>query len=197
MCQRYSLHEQTQTCSRVAFIALIVMTFGCISNEARKRKAIVQELTMLKARMVNDANDLEAFERILEIVRSDDSFDRTRAVVVIGELGPIAKSAVPIILQTWPDSDGYFKREAAVALGKIGPEAGEAVPVLVANLRLEHTDVAWFSAEALGRIGRPALIELAAIEEAANSSDAILASIAQRSLGQLRELDSAVVDPEN
>ena len=55
---------------------------------------------------------------------------RGAAVGALGMIGPLAKSAVPALLQIVAEGTGW-REEAVRSLGLMGPEAREAVPDLV------------------------------------------------------------------
>jgi len=57
------------------------------------------------------------------------------AVDSLGKIGPAARSAVPLLLDTMEDRDGYLRAKVILALGGIGPDARAAVPLLVGILK--------------------------------------------------------------
>jgi HEAT repeat protein len=85
--------------------------------------------------------------------------DRTEywALLVLQEIGPDAKDAVPTILEILHEPNEPFQRmEAALTLGKIGAAAAPAVPALVKLLDDPETGVQHAAVFALGTIGPPA-----------------------------------------
>lgn len=63
------------------------------------------------------------------VLKSDpDGAMRTRAASALGEIGPQAKAAVPVLVNTLKNTTARI--EAATALGKIGPDAKEALKPL-------------------------------------------------------------------
>ena len=76
--------------------------------------------------------------------------------LALGEIGPDAKIAVPILIKALDDEYEGVRRFAALALGKIGPEAEQAVPALIISLRDDRDkDVRSSAAKALGQIESP------------------------------------------
>jgi len=70
----------------------------------------------------------------------------------------------------------------------MGEEARDAVPALIANLRKPKGDARWFTADALGAIGVPALIAIPELEIAAKSDDVFMVESASHALKRLREI---------
>lgn len=98
------------------------------------------------------------------------SYVRNEAAKALGEIGPDAADAVPMLLSMVTDWERNHDAEhcshaAVVALGRIGKKAVDAVPVLIRQV--EQRSVEWMriaAAEALGEIGlstKPALTALA------------------------------------
>ena len=81
-----------------------------------------------------------------------------------------------------------MENSAPRALGAIGPAAAPAVPVLIAKLKYDYRDTAWYSADALGEIGEPALVAIPALEIAAQSKWEAMERHANAALEKLRKL---------
>jgi HEAT repeat protein len=69
---------------------------------------------------------------------ASDSTDRLSAMVALGDFGPDAKDAVPILVDILQQR-GFFYPEAVSTLAKIGPEAKAAVPAIVEAIQDERT----------------------------------------------------------
>ena len=115
------------------------------------------------------------------------SFARTCACVAIGDLGPSARGAIPDLIRALNCGNGYVEREAAIALGKVAIGIPDAVQPLMSRLS-ENSEVAYFSAEALGKIGRPAFIAIPALEKAAESQNESMRYLATNALISLKKL---------
>ena len=87
--------------------------------------------------------------------------DRDEVITTLGEIGPEAKGAVPVLIGLLNNEDDEY---AVDALGKIGDHS--AIPVLIKKLKSWNWRVQAKAAEALGKIGPdakdaiPALIEI-------------------------------------
>ncbi len=79
------------------------------------------------------------------------------AILVLAELGPDAKEAVPALAQALSHEDAEVRHEAAQALRAIGPGASAAVPDLVKSLDDKQIAVLLPSVLALGSIGPGAI----------------------------------------
>jgi HEAT repeat protein len=86
---------------------------------------------------------------------ADDDFDRTRVIHTLEQIGPAAKSAVPVLIKLLAKNE--FRDASIDALCGIGPEAKAAVPALIEITKRENEKV-WQAQRkgsiiALGRIG--------------------------------------------
>src|SRR5207302_8659418 len=77
---------------------------------------------------------------------------RLAAVDALGEIGPGASDAVPLLIETCRDPNSFLRRGAATALGDIGPDAKSAA-ALGELLKDKELDVRQAAAEALQRFG--------------------------------------------
>ena len=85
---------------------------------------------------------------------STDAFDTVSFTVaeMLGEIGPVAKDAVPALIIALKDKDKQVRGNAAVALGKVGPSAKDAVPALTVALKDKDVEVREAVQKALGLI---------------------------------------------
>ncbi len=125
-----------------------------------------------------------------EILTGDSSFARMKACCALGEIGPLARPAIPNLISALDSGDPVVMREAAHALGEVARDMPDAVPALTERLALSHSDVCVFSAEALGKIGEPALVAIPALEEAATSKSYLLSTAAGDALRKLRTIEA-------
>lgn len=87
---------------------------------------------------------------------------RGYAAESLGVIGPAASAAVPALVRAAEDPDPDVRRKAVVALGEMRDAAVPALATLVASLAFdESTTVRDVAAEALARIGGPAVPILA------------------------------------
>lgn len=78
---------------------------------------------------------------------------RNRAYLLLKNLGPIAKPAVPQLIRLLKNSDLEVCARAAEILGGMGPDAQHAVPILITILNHSDSSVRNSAGTALGRIG--------------------------------------------
>lgn len=121
---------------------------------------------------------------VLEGLNDDKS--RHWAVVVLGEIGPAATSAVPALLKVLKSEDVVSRGEAALALGAIKPDAADVVDALAGALKDKNGMVRASAAYALGEIGAPAKPSVPALLEATKTEDAFLNSLAAITLIKLQ-----------
>jgi len=149
------------------------------------RKAISAHLRSLGEAFQADPTDSRPLDKIRTVLNGEWSFARTYACGVLSELGGLARPAVPDLVRALNCGDGPVEREAARALGDVAIGDPRPVPALMAKLSNEEDDVAWFSAEALGKIGSPAIQAIPALEKASASPNASMRHAAEDALRRL------------
>ncbi len=83
------------------------------------------------------------------------------AIRVLAELGPDARDAVPVLIESLNDKEAFW--DAADTLAAIGPDAKAAIPALIAHIRKPQNDSFAYRPQVcktLARIGEPALPSL-------------------------------------
>ena len=99
-----------------------------------------------------------AFALLEKASRSKDYWERYYSIVFLGEVAQSTQrfraGSVEILLENLPKSDQPTQRAIISAVRDIGPQAVDlALPHLVAFVRTkQEKDVAWFSAQAIGRV---------------------------------------------
>jgi HEAT repeat protein len=104
-----------------------------------------------------------------------------RAAAALGQIGPEAAAAVPLLIQALQSPSPEVRQFAVDALGRIGPEARQAVAPIVAEVDLppghvNYAALAGFrrlAARALGRIGPEAQPAVPVLEKALQNEDAV------------------------
>jgi HEAT repeat protein len=123
---------------------------------------------------------------LVQAVADPDEQVCESVVAAIEEMGAPDAGAVAELagLLSHQNADvGYW---AATLLGRCGASAGQCVPALTASLSPPAAQIVQQrSAWALGKIGPAAAAAVPALEKAAQSGDARLARLAQKSLGQI------------
>jgi HEAT repeat protein len=78
---------------------------------------------------------------------------RLWAVLVLGEIGPEAKAAVPALAEVLESSPANIRVEILLTLGKIGSAAEAALPQIAPQLTAEQSALRMAATFAVGRIG--------------------------------------------
>ncbi len=97
----------------------------------------------------------EAAEVLIKILQTEDSSElrlerHLPAVIAIGEIGPNAAKAVPIlckIINSKDDEDDILKKRAVVALGKMGSASAAAIPDLKRMIPSSPDDITEWTLE--------------------------------------------------
>jgi HEAT repeat protein len=101
-----------------------------------------------------------------EIAEAQKRRDGSFALFRLGDIGPAAKGAVPIVSELLKHREAAVRLGAAVTLGKIGHEARAAVPALADALKDEDSEVRVLAVAALAWIGPGAKAAVPRLAEA-------------------------------
>jgi HEAT repeat protein len=96
------------------------------------------------------------------------------AILVLSDLGPQAKDAVPSLLKALDSDKPEVRREVLMCLGEIGPGAKDAIPQLTQALEDEDKAVVFAASYALAKIGVEAKSASRAISQGLRSEDEFL-----------------------
>ena len=111
---------------------------------------------------------------------------RASAAYALGEMGPVAAEAVDALVVLLTDESAEVRRHAISALGMIKVPTSKTVPVLVEVLRNpEDTDLAFFAAQALTRIGPDATGAVPALRDALMSKSAYVRGFSSEALSRI------------
>ena len=95
----------------------------------------------------------------IELSKSKDSADRTRAIRELAERTADADAVVPALTAALSDVDAFVRRDAARVLGQFGPNAAMAVPALQTAARDKNQNVRQTALEALRQIAPHVSVE--------------------------------------
>jgi HEAT repeat protein len=123
-----------------------------------RRRLVAWEIQNLSDQVKANPNDTQIIKQLALLARSKYSFKATLAAVEIGNLGLSSRPVILDLSELLNSSDPFVSREAANSLSKLGPISEPALKALEAKVRYgdPYQDTTWFSAEALGNIGKPA-----------------------------------------
>ena len=111
---------------------------------------------------------------------------RASAVYALGEMGLVAAEAVDGLIGLLTDESEEVRRHATSALGMIKEPVSKTVPALVRVLEdREDTDLAFFAAQALTRIGPDAPEAIPALQEALVSESAYVRGFSSEALSRI------------
>ena len=111
---------------------------------------------------------------------------RASAAYALGEIGPVAAEAVDGLVALLTDESEEVRRHATSALGMIKVPVLKTVPALVKVLEdREDTDLAFFAAQALTRIGPDATEAVPALGEALMSESAYVRGFSSEALSRI------------
>jgi HEAT repeat protein len=113
------------------------------------------------------------------------------ATLVLAEVGPPAKDAVPALTKLLADQDPEVRMQVAMALAAIGVDAASAAPALVTALGDKVPGVRYAGAYALGQLR--AADALPDLEKAETGNDAFLAMVAAWAVAKIKPDDTSAV----
>ncbi len=166
------------------------------------RKITGQEPPAPKPKQPPAAKLSPAVAHLIESLNSEDTFERWRGVLALGEMGEQAASATANLIELLDDKDDNVRWTAAASLGKIGPAARDAVPALAAALSDGNDPLIHrHAAAALGRLGHaareavPGLIG-ALRDKDSNFREEVIDALAQIGPGAVPALIEALQDED-
>ena len=105
------------------------------------------------------------------LARTENFIVQLRALGALEEIGPGAKSAIPVLIEMLNGNNKFMRENAAKALGSIGPEARTAIPALEKMLKDPEMANRIAAGKALWQIGRSKAGLTSLMNDAQNWSD--------------------------
>ena len=128
----------------------------------------------------------ETVSALITALQDERENVRASAAYALGEMGPVAAEAVDGLIALLTDESEEVRRHATSALGMIKVPVSKTVPALVDVLEdREDTDLAFFAAQALTRIGPDATAAVPALREALMSESAYVRGFSSEALGRI------------
>lgn len=132
-----------------------LMTFAhSMTRNARAITHMYAEAKVLDAGPPEGLDAMDA-EKLVDWLKTGDLRERFYAARALGEKGNAGAAAALRKVAADPKAEWVVRRNAVLSLGEL--EDAEAVGVLLTLLTISDPDLRYFAAEALGRIGAPAL----------------------------------------
>jgi HEAT repeat protein len=128
-----------------------------------------------------------------------------KAARAIGQIGPPAREAVPLLVEAIGATSVDVRRPAIDALGRIGPDARDAVPAIIKEVDLpkdhvNYAPLAYFrrlAARALGRIGPDAAEAVPVLQKALENEDDVYRVEAAVALWKISQYPETVATLES
>ncbi|HEY3930820.1 MAG TPA: HEAT repeat domain-containing protein [Verrucomicrobiae bacterium] len=149
---------------------------------------INKHMVALQNRVMANPPDKEALNELINLTHSSkNSFERTAAIVTLGQLKNRAEPGVDALIDALNENALFSGREAAASLGEICPAARRAIPDLIkAVQKYPDEDTGWFAADSLGHIANSNDTEVVEVlKQAAQSSDERMRFSANKGLQSL------------
>ena len=128
---------------------------------------------------------VEAVPGLIEGLKDDKA--AFWALIVLREIGPAAKDAVPAITEKLKDKRPEIRREAVLTLGALGEAAAPAVPQIAALLSDEHAGTA--ATFVLGELGQISKEAEATVRTNAKSDNLLLSTASLWALARVHPED--------
>lgn len=107
---------------------------------------------------------------------------RNAAMMALGDLGPLAKSALPLVRDCLKDADIYTRLRAAMTLWQIEGDLKEGMPILLAAVEDPMVQYRQTAISMLGHIGPAAKEALPALRKIAQGTDGATKHLAQQAI---------------
>jgi hypothetical protein len=125
---------------------------------------------------------------LIEIVKTNGSTQRLSAISALGEIGPHARAAIPLLVEILQGGEVGAAFRAMEALRQIGDWADRAFPVLVELLKDERHMIRGMAARLLGEMGPQAKSAIPALRRALADESCYVRVYAERALQSLDPL---------
>ena len=151
-----------------------------------KQKEIVR-YNVLRALVSIHADPAKVLPLLLKVLQDNKMARgvRRQAVVSIGQLGPAAADAVPVLIRCLNDVDGAYESHAYVMTTALADIGEAAVGPLVKNLTATNPHVLTQTIEALGKLGPKAAPAVRSLRAFSQHPDVSVASEATKALRQI------------
>jgi len=156
----------------VSLLALLSLN-GCDRD-----RSVLLKLKDLEAAIERDPSNTNSLQELLRYSRDRSSLTRANAIAILGHFGQqeatwVRQHVVPALKQGLKDQHQSVRRTASSSFGGLRPADYEsALPELIGALAEGDVDVAWFAAEAIGRLGSSAEPAVTALTKALQVSSA-------------------------
>ena len=181
----------TRTTQMLISLVCVVFVVFCGCDSYARREAASERVQQLVDCSIIHPNDTDSVNKLLELAKSNYSFEATAATVGIGEVGVAAKPIISEIAKLMDSPNRYVSREAARTLGKLGPLSAPALPELkrqVTDKKMERS-TAIFAAEAIGKIGDPAVSYLPFLRQQLGTGSELMDEALKKSIENLEKFD--------
>jgi hypothetical protein len=163
------MRKNTRFRIKVACLGLLSLSLAGICyqfvlsiDSVGRRKRIHQEIKKIQLDAREHPDNPAHVQKLARIAKGRYGFGATIATAAMGECGESGKYVIKDLGELLRSSNPYVAREAAISLGKQKTACAALLPELEAALDRD-TDVAWFSAEAIGKCGGLARRSLTAL----------------------------------
>jgi len=148
-------------------------TGGCVSPAATNNTDAQSSIDAAEQQSVNWNNRMNAeikagrgkacVPELIRVLNSSDD-NRENAALMLGDIGPDARDAVPALIQHVNDSDFMLSLRSIQGLAGLGPDAAPAIPALETALNSQTWNIVDSALWTLGAIGPKAREALPKIE---------------------------------
>jgi HEAT repeat protein len=142
--------------------------------KATARTVDIDHAIKRSTELILSASDSQDIDLLTQQLLSRDASLRVRAAKALGDLGPAARSAVPVLVTALTDTDNDARRAVIAALRLIQPNAKPTeafIKAIAVDLRDPDASYRLLAARALGRIGSPAAIVAPDLDAARGDPD--------------------------
>jgi HEAT repeat protein len=174
---------------------LITIGTAALPRLQTARKDADLEIARRAKQCIEQIKINEKVAALVTELRNPNPVIRAAAADKLTEMGPLARAAVPALVQALDDVDKNVRIRVMVTLGHIGSAAAAAVPRLAQLLNDRHADkdVRWMSARYLTFIGKPAESTVPGLLRMLDEKDPGLRNGAAQALGVLGHHNKHVV----
>jgi HEAT repeat protein len=133
----------------------------------------------------------------IEMLNDKDPIRRFPAIKAVGEIGPEAREAIPLLIKTIRESRNRDRRTLVACNHALLGMDKEIVPHMISLLKDDEWEMRRGAAWILGKLGPEAKEAVPALTEALNDSNAAVRTKAEESLKKIRGEEGASMKPDS
>ena len=173
----------------LAALAIGICTGVIPVDSIGRRRRVSREIDSLAETARLHPEDERYAKQLLKIANGNYSFAASHAAGSLGEIGEAAKPVLHEMAELLNSPNPFVEREIALAFEKLGPLSAPVLQSLEEKVAQGTGDGACFSAQAIGKIGLPAVRSLPLLRRRLGSVNPTFDDSLKRAISALEKVE--------